>query len=74
MNKKQRLQNKATANKLKRLLPPTLTCPQCKQLTHDGHYVPSSFGDSGFYICMGVPVSEMTGTGVIQPYPKNVVD
>ena len=72
MNKKQRLKNKTTANKLKYMLPPTSTCPKCKQLTHDGHYVPSSFGDPGFYICqVGVPCS---GEGILYQYPKVVVD
>lgn len=26
-------------------------CPNCKEYTKDGHYVPPSFGDDGFFIC-----------------------
>jgi hypothetical protein len=51
MNRKQRIKNAETAEKLRRSLPPKNRCPNCKELTHDGHYVPPNFGDEGFYIC-----------------------
>lgn len=50
-NKKQRLKNIATANKLRRSLPPKRRCPYCKALIYDGHFVPPSLGEPGFFIC-----------------------
>lgn len=50
-NGQQRRQNRATAEDLCRKLPATRTCPNCKQPTPDGHFVPPSFGDRGFFVC-----------------------
>ncbi len=49
-NKKQRLKNIQTANKLKAGLPPTVRCPECNELTKTGHWVHGTF-DGGFWIC-----------------------
>jgi transcription elongation factor Elf1 len=49
-NKKQRLKNTVTANRLKAGLPPTVRCPECNELTKTGHWV---FGtlNGGFWVC-----------------------
>lgn len=50
-NKKQRMKNRKTAEKLKRAVTPGFVCRNCGMRTHDGHFVPPSFGEEGFYYC-----------------------
>ncbi len=49
-NKKQRLKNAVTADRLKAGLPPTMRCPECNELTKTGHWVHGG-PDGGFWIC-----------------------
>jgi hypothetical protein len=54
MNRKEREQRKATARQFRE----EFVCSNCKELTQDGHFVPPSFGDPGFYICKRATSSE----------------
>ena len=50
-NKKQRMKNRETARKLSNLTRPAKPCLECGELTKFGHYIPSSFGEGGFWTC-----------------------
>jgi hypothetical protein len=51
-NKQQRMQNAANYRDLMAGVRPLRQCHNCK-IWHraEGHFVPPSFGESGFYIC-----------------------
>jgi len=50
-NKKQRMKNRETAKSLKVATTPAKLCVNCGVLAKSGHYVPSSFGDEGMWLC-----------------------
>lgn len=54
-NRKQRQQNASNYDRLMYSLPPKNRCPNCKELTHHGHFAPPSLGESGFYTCSAKP-------------------
>jgi len=37
--------------KKKRVIQPIIECPNCHERIEQGHFVPASFGDEGFFIC-----------------------
>jgi len=51
-NRKQRLQNAANYRNLMRTVGPLRQCDHCKAWhRNEGHFVPPSFGEGGFFIC-----------------------
>jgi len=50
-NKQQRMQNANNYRALMNSLPSKYYCSNCNQPTHQGHFVPPSFGEDGFYAC-----------------------
>lgn len=55
-NKQQRMQNADNHRALMAKVGPLRQCPHCKLWHRDeGHFVPPSFGDSGFFICEKAP-------------------
>ena len=52
MNRKQRDQNRATSEALKRAVGTgVFACPECGELTSIGHYVSPMLGYPGFFTC-----------------------
>lgn len=56
-NKQQRMQNANNYRKLMREVGPKRECDHCKELMPygDGHFVPPSFGQPGFFMCERKP-------------------
>jgi|WetSurMetagenome_2_1015567.scaffolds.fasta_scaffold931466_2 hypothetical protein len=51
MNRKQRMQNRATALELYYKNPPKYVCPECGEKTRVGHLVPASGFMGSFWTC-----------------------
>ncbi len=64
-NKQQRIQNANNYRKLMGALPSGRRCPNCKkELMHgEGHFVPPSFGEEGFYACGMLRAKPATASG-----------
>ena len=50
-NRKQREQNRQNYRQLMVLLGPKSECDNCHELITQGHFVPPSLGEDGFFIC-----------------------
>lgn len=51
-NKKQRIANRLNAKSLARIDKKNWTvCMNCGELKYEGHFVPPSFADEGFFYC-----------------------
>lgn len=51
-NKQQRMQNANNYRRLMNEVGPQRQCPNCKVWHRsEGHFVPPSFGEEGFYVC-----------------------
>lgn len=50
-NRKQRDSNRANYRDLMALVGPKSECMNCHELITQGHFVPPSFGEEGFFAC-----------------------
>jgi hypothetical protein len=49
---------------------PLHLCPECKEYTKDGHFVPPSLGEEGFYVCATAnPIEQAAGIEKRKNYP-----